>query len=199
MFTVRYSGSMEKLPMPNFVPKRPVPKLLELFEEHQMRLEKMSPEDILLWATTTFQTKIAHATSCHFCDTILGNIFEKISTARTVLDRLEWLLLPETWPSLTLEEISGDTFDGTRASAALWERFYLELLCKQNEWKFQHYKVWVIGARRDQDERLAQLPVVSWNERFGVIRVAPLATWSKNRIEEHFRSLSNFYRNETRI
>jgi phosphoadenosine phosphosulfate reductase len=38
---------------------------------------------------------------------------------------------------------------------------------------------WVSGLRRDQSEGRAGTPIVSWNEKFGVVKVNPLATWDE--------------------
>jgi phosphoadenosine phosphosulfate reductase len=38
---------------------------------------------------------------------------------------------------------------------------------------------WISGLRRDQSERRGETPIVSWNEKFGVVKVNPLATWDE--------------------
>jgi phosphoadenosine phosphosulfate reductase len=38
---------------------------------------------------------------------------------------------------------------------------------------------WVSGLRRDQSEGRADTPVVSWNQKFGVVKINPLATWTE--------------------
>lgn len=48
---------------------------------------------------------------------------------------------------------------------------------------------WVSGLRRDQSEGRADTPIVSWNAKFGVVKLNPLATWTEkdtwNYIIEH--------------
>ena len=47
------------------------------------------------------------------------------------------------------------------------------------------YEAWVTGIRRDQTPQRAGTPVVRWEERFKVTKIAPLASWDEARIEEY--------------
>lgn len=47
------------------------------------------------------------------------------------------------------------------------------------------YEAWVTGIRRDQTPQRAGTPVVRWEERFKVTKIAPLASWDEERIEEY--------------
>ena len=49
------------------------------------------------------------------------------------------------------------------------------------------YDAWVTGIRRDQTPQRANTPVVRWEERFGVAKIAPLATWDTARVEAYVR------------
>ncbi len=44
---------------------------------------------------------------------------------------------------------------------------------------------WVSGLRRDQSEGRADTPIVSWNEKFGLVKVNPLATWTEAKTWEY--------------
>ncbi len=47
------------------------------------------------------------------------------------------------------------------------------------------YGAWVTGIRRDQTLQRASTPVLSWEERFGVVKIAPLVNWSAGKVEEY--------------
>ena len=47
------------------------------------------------------------------------------------------------------------------------------------------YGAWVTGIRRDQTLQRASTPVLSWEERFGVVKLAPLVNWSAAKVEEY--------------
>ncbi|MDZ7727265.1 MAG: phosphoadenylyl-sulfate reductase [Dehalococcoidia bacterium] len=38
---------------------------------------------------------------------------------------------------------------------------------------------WISGLRRDQSEGRATTPIVSWNDKFGVLKLNPLANWDE--------------------
>jgi phosphoadenosine phosphosulfate reductase len=49
------------------------------------------------------------------------------------------------------------------------------------------YGAWVTGVRRDQTLQRASTPVLSWEERFGVVKIAPLVNWSAGKVQEYVR------------
>ena len=49
------------------------------------------------------------------------------------------------------------------------------------------YDAWVTGIRRDQTAQRASTPVVTFDEYFGVAKIAPLASWSENEVDEYVR------------
>jgi phosphoadenosine phosphosulfate reductase len=40
---------------------------------------------------------------------------------------------------------------------------------------------WVSGLRRDQSEGRADVPIISWNAKFGLVKLNPLANWDEKR------------------
>lgn len=38
---------------------------------------------------------------------------------------------------------------------------------------------WVSGLRRDQSEGRADTPIISWNNKFGLVKINPLANWTE--------------------
>ena len=49
------------------------------------------------------------------------------------------------------------------------------------------YGAWSTGIRRDQTEQRAGTPVVTFDEYFGVAKIAPLAAWSEDEVDEYVR------------
>ncbi len=49
------------------------------------------------------------------------------------------------------------------------------------------YGAWVTGIRRDQTGQRAGTPIVAPEEYFGVAKIAPLARWSADEVEEYVR------------
>jgi len=44
---------------------------------------------------------------------------------------------------------------------------------------------WVSGLRRDQSEGRADTPIVAWNDKFGIVKLNPLANWSEKQTWEY--------------
>lgn len=67
--------------------------------------------------------------------------------------------------------------------AALWKRDP-DLCCElrkvePNRRALEGRTAWVSGLRRDQSEGRAAIPIISWAEKFGVVKINPLANWSE--------------------
>lgn len=46
---------------------------------------------------------------------------------------------------------------------------------------------WVTALRRDQSSSRAKTPAVSWNERYNVVKIAPLSMWTEEEIWAYIR------------
>lgn len=67
--------------------------------------------------------------------------------------------------------------------SALWMRDP-DLCCdlrkiEPNQRALEGKTAWVSGLRRDQSEGRAETPIVAWNEKFGVVKLNPLANWTE--------------------
>ena len=43
----------------------------------------------------------------------------------------------------------------------------------------KNYDAWATGVRRDQSPTRADTPIVRWDKKFGLMKISPLATWTK--------------------
>jgi len=41
------------------------------------------------------------------------------------------------------------------------------------------YRAWATGIRRDQSPTRAGTPIVQWDKKFGLVKISPLARWTK--------------------
>lgn len=44
------------------------------------------------------------------------------------------------------------------------------------------WKAWMSGIRRDQSPDRAGAPIVGWDKKFGLVKVSPLANWTKGQV-----------------
>jgi phosphoadenosine phosphosulfate reductase len=80
-------------------------------------------------------------------------------------------------PRLTHEEQS------EKFGSALWMR-NPDLCCdirkvEPNRRALEGKQAWISGIRRDQSDGRSAIPIVAWNEKFGVVKVNPLANWDE--------------------
>ncbi|MDQ3659043.1 MAG: phosphoadenylyl-sulfate reductase [Actinomycetota bacterium] len=47
------------------------------------------------------------------------------------------------------------------------------------------YGAWISGIRRGQTEQRAGTPIAGWEEDFGVVKIAPLARWTSEQVQEY--------------
>jgi phosphoadenosine phosphosulfate reductase len=43
----------------------------------------------------------------------------------------------------------------------------------------KHFDAWATGIRRDQSPTRADTPIVRWDKKFGLVKISPLAAWTK--------------------
>ena len=48
-------------------------------------------------------------------------------------------------------------------------------------------RAWITGVRRDQSTQRAATPVIEWNAKFGLVKVAPLSGWTQTEIWDYIR------------
>lgn len=180
---------MYNLPTPQFTPIKPDSDKNAMLCFWREELEKFGTESILQWSIDTFGPQVAFAPSWSEEDEVIGALLEKMSCRIPAIDRIHTLLLSEAWAPLEPHEIAAATFDGRKAGAGLWARFHQEHLCKIYEEKVVQYKAWIVPVRRDQESVFKHMPILSWNERFGVFRIAPLAACRKEKIQNRIRRI----------
>src|SRR3712207_5687392 len=161
------------------------------------RLEDSSPQDILRWAASVYGedltlsvsfgnpegmvlldmlSRITDKAQVFTLDT--GFLFEETVRFREEAMTRYQLPLKVLTPGLTVEEQV--------------ESCAPDLCCEVRKIEPQRrflrdYGAWVTGIRRDQTAQRASTPVVAFDEHFGVAKIAPLAAWSMDEVDEYVR------------
>jgi phosphoadenosine phosphosulfate reductase len=47
------------------------------------------------------------------------------------------------------------------------------------------YEAWATGVRRSETAARANAPLVSWDERNGVVKINPIAAWTDDQVEDY--------------
>ena len=173
------------------------------------RLEDAAPEEILEWALEAYGERLTLSVSFGGAEGMVlldmldrltrgegapkvrvftldtGFLFkETVSFREEAMQRYD-LPLEVMRPRLTVAE-----------QAALYgEELYSckpDICCQirkvePQERALKGYSAWITGIRRDQTPHRADTPVVGWEERFGVAKIAPLVAWDAAQVEEYVR------------
>jgi phosphoadenosine phosphosulfate reductase len=168
------------------------------------RLEDSSPQDILRWAVGSFGedltlsvsfgnpegmvlldmlSRITDKAQVFTLDT--GFLFEETLRFREEAMERYPLPLKVLTPGLSVEE------QVERYGPALYS-CAPDLCCEVRKIEPQRrflrdYGAWVTGIRRDQTAQRAGTPVVAFDEYFGVAKIAPLAGWSAEEVDDYVR------------
>jgi phosphoadenosine phosphosulfate reductase len=162
--------------------------------------ESADPRAIVRWAIDTFGDGVAVGASfggasgmailhmaaslkpdVHVFVVDTGYLFEEThETRRRVTEHLG-LANVRTYRPLLSHEDQAEAY-----GSALWMRDP-DRCCEirkvePNRRALEGRTAWLSGLRRDQSSGRADVPILSWNEKFGVIKVNPLANWDERRV-----------------
>ncbi|HCU99789.1 MAG: phosphoadenylyl-sulfate reductase [Dehalococcoidia bacterium] len=161
------------------------------------RFEVASPEEIVLWAVEEFGDGLSVGASfggptgmaiLHMAAALKPNVhvfvldtdylFEETQETRKRATSVLGLTNVQVYKSkLSHEEQSAEY------GAALWMRDP-DLCCdvrkvEPNHRALESKSAWIAGLRRDQSDGRSDVPIVGWNDRFGLIKINPLACWTE--------------------
>lgn len=175
-------------------------------------LEGRPAQDILAWALEAYHSRITLA--CSFggpTGMVLLDMVMRLDPAVPVFYLDTGLLFPETYalveeaatrygiaplavhPSLSVKR------QAEEYGEALWARdpdrcCELRKVLPQRE-ALSGYDAWITGLRRDQASTRGATPIISWDEKFGLVKVCPLATWTERDVWQYIAA-NNVPRNK---
>lgn len=162
------------------------------------QLENYSPEDILAWACETFGDKLTMGTAFGAEGCVLLAMLSQIDNRAFIFNLDTGYQFPET---LELRERImakyGMQVHLVRAAESVEQmeaRFKgpiygtdPDTCCNirkvvPQKLAVKGYDAWISAIRRDQSPMRANAPIVAWDKRFEVVKVNPLAKWSKKEV-----------------
>ena len=177
------------------VVKVATPELLAELAEHSKRLEQAGPREIITWAAETYYPKLAMATAfgpegciiLHFFAEIqpktyvfnldTGYQFRETLELRDRIARRYGIEVEMKQPDTTIEEF--EALHGGPLYKTEPDRCCFERKIKVLRASVLGMEAWMSGIRRDQSSDRAQAPVVGWDKKFGLVKISPLANWTK--------------------
>lgn len=163
------------------------------------RLETASAAHIADWAVATFGKRLTVASSMQ--DTILPHMFGQRLPGVDILFLETGYHFEQT---LATREVAARSFPITvvnalpvqtvaEQDAQYGERLHERdpnLCCALRKVEPLHrslagYEAWVTGARRADAITRAQMPVVQWDTKHGLVKINPLALWTDAQMEQY--------------
>ena len=162
------------------------------------RFEDGEPEKLLRWALHTYQDDVVLATGFGVSGVVLMDMVAQIRPKTTIFYLDTDLLFPETIAlrdklaerlDVTFTPIHTNISLGTQAAMygeKLWSRSP-DLCCKLRKVEpmrrfLADKKGWITGIRRDQSATRANTPPIGWDNANRLLKLAPLATWTKKEV-----------------
>ena len=167
------------------------------------QMEDAAPKRILAWASETFGEELAIVTSFQPSGIATLDMMSRIAPETPVLTLDTGFLFPETVELMrTLEARWGLNLRiiKPRQTPKQQARDYGDRLWERNPDRCCHirktiplrdaldgYAAWATGLRRDQSPSRAKTPIVSRDSRTGLVKIAPFANWSAEKLWSYIR------------
>ncbi len=164
--------------------------------------EGKRPEEVLRWAFQTFGNKVGLASSFGGASgAVILDMAAKITSDVNVFYLDTDFLFPETYelikessqrygitPVAYKSDLTPDE-QSAKHGAALWSRDP-DLCCdlrkvQPNRKAMAGLDAWITGIRRDQNLGRKVVGIVEWDEKFGLVKVNPVAHWGKKEVWDY--------------
>ncbi len=176
-------------------PLAPTPDFLAELKRESDALENETPQAILKWAVDRFAPKFTMATAfgpegmtiIHMLagiapETPIFNLdtgyqFAETMELRERVREKYGVTVEYKYPDLTVEEFEAANHGPvylTDPNRCCFERKLRVLHKAARGWH-----AWASAIRRDQSEDRAKAPIVGWDKKFQLVKISPLANWTK--------------------
>ena len=162
-------------------------------------MEGKRPEEILAWAADEFQPGLTMA--CSFggpTGMVLLDMTMKIDPTVEVFYLDTDFLFPQTYQlrdvceqkygfkPIGYKSLLTPEAQAEKHGPELWTRDP-DLCCElrkvePNYRALDGKSAWISGMRRDQSQTRANVAIVDWDEKFGLVKLNPLATWDEKQV-----------------
>ena len=172
------------------------PEEIDWFARKSRELDGAAPEDILTWAVETYFPRFTMATGLGPEGCLIISMLAKIEPRVYVFNLDTGYQFAET---LELRDRICDKYGMTIAleraelSVAEYEARHGGPVYAHNPDRCcfdrkvavlqrvaARYDAWATGIRRDQSPTRADTPIVRWDKKFGMVKISPLACWTKS-------------------
>jgi phosphoadenosine phosphosulfate reductase len=186
------------MPMSSNGVESPSEEMLAKLAEQSRNLEQATPQQIIAWAVEEYYPKLTMATAfgpegcvilhmlseieprTHVFNLETGYQFQETLELRDRIARRYGIEVELLKPELTVEEyeaLNGGPVYKTNPDQCCFDR-KIKLLRRGAA----GMSAWMSGIRRDQSPDRARAPIVGWDKKFGLVKISPLANWTKSQV-----------------
>jgi phosphoadenosine phosphosulfate reductase len=175
----------------------PTPEFLAELKAHSDRLETATPQEIIAWAVKTYHPKLTMATafgpegcvimhmlaqiepSTHVFNLNTGYQFKETLELRDRIEKRYGIAveMKEHMPVEQYEALHGGPVYKTDTDKCCFDRKVSVLRQAAVGWS-----AWMTAIRRDQSADRANAAIVGWDKKFNLIKINPLANWTKSQV-----------------
>jgi phosphoadenosine phosphosulfate reductase len=174
------------------------PELLAELKRDSDRLEQATPQEIIAWAVDKYFPKLTMATAfgpegmaiIHMLAGIeprvpvfnldTGYQFQETLDLRDRVAERYGIEVELKRPELSVEEY--ERLNGGPLYVVNSHQCCFDRKIKVLRQAAVGMRAWMSGIRRDQTEDRAAAPIVGWDAKFGLVKVSPLANWTKSQV-----------------
>jgi phosphoadenosine phosphosulfate reductase len=168
------------------------------FSELNHHFEQCPPDDLLAWTLTTFEHKFALVTSFGPTGMVILDRLAKLSPGFRVITIDTDFLFKETYTlreqiqrryPIQLEIRKSALTPAMQAEVyqpELW-RANPDLCCQLRKViplqpALASLEAWITGLRRDQSSIRSDLPLITWDNKYSLVKINPLAHWTRGQV-----------------
>lgn len=185
----------QSVPPSEFRRLEPTPELMEELSEASRRLEAATPEEIIAWGVERFAPYLTMATAFGPEGCVILSMLSRVAPETYVFNLETGYQFHETLdlrdriaekygiavdlvkPDLSVPEyeaLHGGPLYKTNPNQCCFDR---KIKVLQRVSRTMH--AWMSGIRRDQSADRARAPIIGWDKKFGLVKISPLANWTK--------------------
>jgi phosphoadenosine phosphosulfate reductase len=179
-------------------PLHPTDEFLEELDRESSQLESATPQEILRWAVDRFAPRFTMATAfgpegmtiIHMLAQIApetpifnletGYQFKETLELREKVKEKYGIEVEYKYPETSVQEYeaaNGGPLYKTNPNQCCFDR-KLKVLHEAARGQY----AWASAIRRDQSSDRAEAPIVGWDRKFQLVKISPLANWSKKEV-----------------
>jgi phosphoadenosine phosphosulfate reductase len=192
----RFSSGYGRPDQSVFELRIPTAEQIEMIECQNALLEGATAEEVLAWAVETYYPRFSMATALGPEGCVIISMLAKIEprvyvfnldTGYQFRETLELRLrIAERYGivvDLQRPDLSVEAYEAVHGGAVYKtdpDKCCLDRKVRVLERVAMNFDAWATGIRRDQSPTRSNTPIVRWDKKFGLVKISPLATWTKN-------------------